>query len=126
MYKITSYLIELTNNIITSGQQGAQDAQQCGQDASNQFQQGMSDHASAGSDWQGHAAAGQQEFTKGAATAQECFQKGAADFQKGFSGKRRKRSAGQMSIERALQRSIISENNLLNRIKRSFEEAIEK
>lgn len=69
------------------------DGQECGQAASDQFQSGMSDHASAGSDWQAQASAGQEEFSKGSAKAQECFGKGAADFQKGFSGRRRKRSA---------------------------------
>ena len=58
----------------------------------------MSDHAAAGADWQAQASAGQQEFTKAAATGADCFSKGAADMQKGFSGRRRKRSAMKESI----------------------------
>lgn len=73
------------------------DAQECGQEAPNQFQDGMSKHAAAGSDWQAQSAQGQAEFTKGAGTFADCMGKGAADGQKAFSGRRR-RSTDPLSI----------------------------
>ena len=72
----------------------------------------MGDHASAGSDWQAQAAAGQQEFSKGMATGQGCMMKGAGDMQKAFSGRRRRRRSvsSQSSAESNLLQDLTHRN----------------